>query len=173
MLTCHAAFEFASKEQPSKFDRLHKDLILGFTPKATDNPSWAAIVMNYYFCLGMVKLNPAVGVCFMEEAGVSGDCIEMALSKSSAESINKYEYKVEDTRVAIAPPTFSSDPDLWLKRGYEVTHDLQPGDVCVFEGFVGFFQRFTDSGIYVVAGFYVGSVGSGIADEKLVKVIRI
>jgi hypothetical protein len=173
MLTCHAACGFAAKEQPSKFERLEKQLILGFTPKLTDDPSWSAVIMNYYFCLGMVKLNPAVAVCLMEEAGVLGDSIELALTKNQQISVSRTEFKIEDTRTALAPPTFSGDPSLWLERGYEVQSDLKPGDVCVFERSVGFYQRSTDTGLYIVTGFYVGSVGSGISEDILTKVIRV
>lgn len=175
MLTCHAAYGFASKELPTKFGRLELELIKGFTPlKVTDDQaSWSAVLMNYYFCLGMVALNPAIAICHMEEAGVTDDAIECALIKNKATSVGRFDFKIYDTLIPVAPPTFSNDPALWLERGFEVKADLKAGDVCVFNGLVGFHARFDEKALHVAAGFVYGSVGVGEAEQTLIKVVRV
>lgn len=175
MLTHQAANDFAKKDLPTKYGRLELQLIYGFTPDRVtdDKASWSAMVMNYYMCLGMVKLNPALGVSFMEEAGVTADSIEHALVKNQQQSISKTEFRIVDTKIAIAPPTFSDDPSLWLERGYDPLANYVHGDIAVCDGLVGFYRGFVDNELHLATGFIVGSVGVGEAEKKLLKVIRV
>lgn len=172
-LTCHVAGEIASKELPQKFLRLELETIKGYTPKRSAKiASWSAELLNYYFSLAMVKQNPAVAVCLMAEAGVSDDCIEYALKRAGTAK-NGEEFKVIDTRIAIAPPTFSDDVNEWLNRGYEVDQKLRLGDVCVYDGLVGLYHKASDDGITIMSGFIPGSGGKAVADERLLKVLRV
>lgn len=172
-LTCHLAGEIAKSDLPNKFLRLEIEMIKGFTPRHSPKTgSWSAVLLNYYFALAMTKLNPAIAVCLMAEAGVDDDSIETALQRAAIPKKGG-EYQVKDTHVAIAPPTFSDNVEDWAKRGYEVDRDLKLGDVCVYDGLVGLYRYTDDTGISIMAGFVPGSGGIAVPDERLIKVIRV
>jgi len=176
-LTCHEAYGFAKKDMPCKFYRTEIDLIKGFVvepPKDWNDEAWSCAVMSYYMCLGMTKRNPALAIGVMDDSGVNNDSIEWCLLKAGLERDSKGGFVVMQTNEPIAPPTFKPAADTYLDRGYEVKRDLKQGDLCVFEGFVGFFHQNGEGSLYICGGFTLGSLGLATAEDKtLTKVIRV
>lgn len=172
---CHTAYEFALKQQPTSFKYRHEiDVISGFTPqiKATDSVSiWQHKLLCYYFSLAMVKLNPALAICLMEEAGVERDYIEVALVTVGMKKAADGGYVIDDTEVEIKPPPYK-DVNGWLASGEIIKHDTKPGDICVFNEGLGFLHKFADEGLYLVTGFHVNSVGEGLSEQRLIDVVR-
>lgn len=175
-LSCHQAYDFAKKDMPTKFRRIEVDVIKGFSPKkdiTDDEIGWTADLMNYYFCLAMVRVNPAAAISIMDDAGVANDSIEWALIKTGIKKIVGGGYEIDYSDEPVVPPTFSNDPSKWLDRGYVVKSEFQAGDVCCFNGAVGFFNKLDDQGLYVVTGFVQNSIGVGIYEDKdLINIIR-
>jgi hypothetical protein len=174
-LTCHHAYDFAVADMPKKFRNSEVQFITQFTSIrfTEDNSSWSAILLNYYMCLAILKINPAIGISVMDDAGIGRHAIEFALNKAGYKKNRDDGYEIQDTQEPIAPPTFRNDPKLWDNRGYAVDHDLIPGDICLFDGLVGFYHKQGEQGIYVVAGFSDNSIGLAVADQRLIKVIRV
>lgn len=176
-LACHVAYGFSKKDMPTKFRRIEVDVIKGFTPKRDikdDEIGWTAELMNYYFCLAMVSANPAAAISIMDDAGVSGDSIEWALIRAGIKKATGGAFEIDYSDEHVVPPPFSNDPAKWLDRGYEVKGEFQAGDICCYDGSVGFFNKLDDEGLYVVTGFIPAGIGVGINDNKdLIKIIRV
>lgn len=177
LLTCHEAYSFAKKDMPCKFYRTEIDLIKSFMvepPKDWNDEAWSCAVLAYYMSLGMVKKNPALALAIMDDSGVNRDSMEWTLLKAGVERNKDDGFVVVQTNEPIAPPTFKPAADTYLDRGYEVTHDFKAGDICIFEGFVGFFHQVGETGFYICGGFTMGSLGlATVEDKTLTKVIRI
>jgi hypothetical protein len=176
-LTCHEAYSFAKKDMPCKFYRTEIDLIKGFLvepPKEWNDEAWSCAVLAYYMCLGMAKKNAALALAIMDDSGVNQDSMEWTLLKAGFKRDASSGFEVMQTNEPIAPPTFKPVANTYLDRGYEVTKDLKPGDVCIFENFVGFFHQNGEGSLYICGGFTMGSLGlATVEDKTLTKIIRI
>lgn len=177
LLTCHEAHSFAKKDMPCKFYRTEIELLKGFVvepPKEWNDEAWSCAIVSYYMCLAMVKKNAALALAIMDDSGVNHDSIEWSLLKAGIKRSETNGFEVMQTDEPIAPPTFKPAANTYLDRGYEVKSDLKPGDLCVFENFVGLFHQNGEGKLYVCGGFSIGSLGlATVEDKALTKVIRI